>query len=157
MPDIGTSPCPPTKSRDPKNTRVGVIGVIQRGPQFLAIRRGAQVRKPGKICFPGGTLIAGEKESETVVRELREELGVQVRPITRIHRSETAWGTQLFWWSCQLESRPTFTLHPVEVAEIRWATLEELLAHPDLLESNHSFLERFRGGDLIPDGPPLGD
>ena len=157
MPDIGSPSPPPTSSCVPPKTRVGVIGVIQRGSQFLAIRRGAQVRKPGKICFPGGTLIPGEKESETVVRELREELGVQVRPIARIHQSETAWGTRLFWWSCQLESRPTFTLHPVEVAEIRWATLEELLDHPDLLESNHSFLERFRGGDLIPGVPSLSD
>ena len=140
-------------SKDPSSPqRVGVISVIQRDSRFLTIRRGARVRKPGKICFPGGSLIPGETEEQTVVREMREELGVEVEPVARLDQAVSPWGTQLFWWQCRLESKPTFVLHPEEIAEVLWLTLDELLAHPDLLESNHLFLERLRGGVLMTSG-----
>lgn len=129
--------------------RIGVIGVIQRNSRYLTIRRGALVRKPGQICFPGGGLIPGETEEQTVMREMREELGVTVEPIVRLDQCVSPWGTQLYWWHCRLESKPTFVLHPEEIAEVLWLTLDELLAHPDLLESNYSFLERLRGGELM--------
>ena len=94
----------------------------------------------------------GETEEQTVVREMREELGVEVEPVARLDQAVSPWGTQLFWWHCHLESKPTFVLHPEEIAEVLWLTLDELLAHPDLLESNHLFLERLRGGVLMTSG-----
>jgi 8-oxo-dGTP diphosphatase len=144
-------PAPSSENSSPIQ-RVGVIGVIQRGSRYLTIRRGALVRKPGQICFPGGSLIPGETEEQTVVREMREELGVFVEPIVRLDQDVSPWGTQLFWWHCRLESKPTFILHPEEIAEVLWLTLDELITHPDLLESNQLFLERLRGGVLMTSG-----
>jgi isopentenyldiphosphate isomerase len=34
--------------------------------------------------------------------------------------------------------------NPKEVAAVQWLTFEELLCHPDLLESNRSFLEELQ-------------
>jgi len=36
--------------------------------------------------------------------------------------------------------------HPVEVAEILWLSVEEMLADPTLLEGNRPFLEAIRDG-----------
>ena len=39
--------------------------------------------------------------------------------------------------------------HPVEVAEILWLSVEEMLADPTLLEGNRPFLEAIRAGRLV--------
>ncbi len=42
--------------------RRGVVAVVMRGDRFLTIRRSAEVLAPGKYCFPGGGIEAGETE-----------------------------------------------------------------------------------------------
>ncbi|NUR61274.1 MAG: (deoxy)nucleoside triphosphate pyrophosphohydrolase [Catenulispora sp.] len=59
--------------------RVIVVGAaIVRGDAVLCARRSAPARLAGKWEFPGGKVEAGETEAAAVVRECREELGVEV-------------------------------------------------------------------------------
>lgn len=62
---------------------VGVGGVVVHEGRVLLIRRG---KEPLKGCWsvPGGTVELGESLEEAVVRELREETGVEVRPVSTI-------------------------------------------------------------------------
>ena len=113
----------------------GVVAVAQRGERFLAIRRGKAVAAGGRVCFPGGHI-----EHEAVVRECREELEAIVEPAACVHRSVTAWGTALAWWTVSL-AEGDLVPHPVEVDEILWLSLEEMLADPTLLTGNREFLE----------------
>jgi 8-oxo-dGTP diphosphatase len=57
---------------------VGIGGVVIENDRALLIRRGSEPLK-GHWSIPGGTLELGESLQEGVVRELREETGLEVR------------------------------------------------------------------------------
>lgn len=123
----------------------GVVAVARRGGLFLAIRRGKSVAAGGQICFPGGHVEPGEAEHAAVVRECREELAAAVEPSRCVHRSVTSWGTGLAWWTVTLADGDLVP-HPVEVDEILWMSLDEMLAEPTLLAGNRDFLEAVIAG-----------
>ncbi|NUP46462.1 MAG: (deoxy)nucleoside triphosphate pyrophosphohydrolase [Catenulispora sp.] len=61
------------------DTRVIVVGAaIVAGDTVLCARRSAPPRLAGLWEFPGGKVEAGETDAAAVVRECREELGVEV-------------------------------------------------------------------------------
>ncbi|MFM7138339.1 MAG: NUDIX domain-containing protein, partial [Planctomycetota bacterium] len=103
----------------------------------------------GTICFPGGHIEPGEEEHEAVVRECREELAAVVEPAGCIWRSVSPWGTSLAWWTVRLVEAGELVPHPVEVAEILWLSIDEMLADPTLLEGNRPFLEAIRAGSVV--------
>lgn len=135
-----------TTTSQGRAARRGVIAIARRDERFLVIRRGATVAAGGTICFPGGHIEPGEEEREAVVRECREELAAEVEPAECIWRSVSPWGTELAWWTARLVNTCELVPHPVEVAEILWLSVEEMLADPTLLEGNRQFLEAIRDG-----------
>ena len=70
---------------------VGVGAVVVDQGRVLLVRRGAEPRK-GHWSLPGGLLELGESLAAAVVREIREETGLDVEPVElvelldRIHR-----------------------------------------------------------------------
>ncbi len=57
-----------------------VVGIILRGDKFLVERRRLDEKvDPGIVCLPGGHVRAGEGWEEALRREMREELGIEVR------------------------------------------------------------------------------
>ena len=126
--------------------RQGVVAVIVREDRFLMIERSQHVAAPGKICFPGGGIEAGESEPEALVRELREELNVGVQPSRHLWRSVTPWNVALSWWLTQLDDKQSIQPNPAEVAAVSWVTLHEMETLPELLESNRHFLRALRAG-----------
>ena len=66
-------------------TSVIVVGAaIVRGDSVLCARRSAPAHLAGKWEFPGGKVEAGESDADAVVRECREELGVEVTVGARV-------------------------------------------------------------------------
>ena len=126
----------------------GVVAIIRREDLFLAIRRGPTLRAGGRVCFPGGHIEPGEADHEAVIRECQEELAIGVTPLVRVWQSVTAWGTALSWWTVTVSEPIEPVPHPVEVSEIFWLRLDELAAHPDLLEGNREFLSGIRAGTI---------
>lgn len=59
--------------------RVGVGAVVIHEGRVLLIRRGKEPLR-GRWVIPGGTVEAGETLHEALVREVREETGLTVRP-----------------------------------------------------------------------------
>lgn len=59
---------------------VGVGGVVIENDRALLIRRGSEPLR-GEWSIPGGTLELGESLHQGVVREMREETGLDVRVI----------------------------------------------------------------------------
>jgi 8-oxo-dGTP diphosphatase len=59
---------------DPK---VAVIGLVTWGNNVLLIRRGIEPMK-GRWALPGGYMDAGEMPADALMRELREEVGLEV-------------------------------------------------------------------------------
>lgn len=133
--------------------RRGAVAVILEEGRLLAIRRSANVSAPGAVCFPGGGIEADESEAEAIVRELREELGIDVRPLRRLWENTTRWSVQLAWWLTErIDRAAPLTPHPAEVAEAFWLTAREMSDHVDLLSSNREFLERAARGEIVIEG-----
>jgi len=74
---------------------VGVGGVVIHEGRVLLIRRGKEPLR-GRWVIPGGTVELGETLEEALVREMREETGLEVKPrdvllvFDRIERTEGA-------------------------------------------------------------------
>jgi len=123
---------------DPVLSRVrrGVIGVLRRGDELLAIRRAAGIAKGGCWCFPGGHLEYGETSRMAVVRELREELGIDVEPVRRLGSVRVLDSRHVLavWEIIQVGGR----IRPAEseIAEVRWMTADGLREIQPSLPSN---------------------
>ena len=65
-------------SLEPKKTVPVVAAIIVRDGRIFATQRGYGDFKDGWE-FPGGKIEAGETPQEALVREIREELGVEIR------------------------------------------------------------------------------
>ena len=71
----------------PRPTHEAVVAVIIRGRDVLLIRRGAGVPDPDYGAPPSGTIEPGESQEAAVVREVREEVGLTVRPVVKLWES----------------------------------------------------------------------
>ena len=112
---------------------------VMRGERILMIVRGYGVSNaPGVVAFPGGKVEIEDGPSDVlesaVRREVFEETGIAVSAGLKYVRSKTFDlndGTPvvdvLFLGEYQ-GGVPEIT-DPDEIAEIRWMTLEEILAH----------------------------
>lgn len=60
--------------------RVACAIIVRRG-RILAARRGAEGARAWRWEFPGGKLHPGETAADCVVREIREELAIEIEPL----------------------------------------------------------------------------
>lgn len=56
------------------------VGVVRRGDSVLIARRPDHVHQGGLLEFPGGKVESGERVQDALVRELHEEVGIDVCP-----------------------------------------------------------------------------
>ena len=119
--------------------RHGAVGIVVENCQFLVIRRSPLVRAPNMLCFPGGTIEAGETPEQAVVRELSEELGLTVSSPQMVWQSRTSWGTLLDWLVVDRHPDSLPSANEREVAEFMWIEAPRLLERPDLLGSMPDF------------------
>jgi len=61
-----------------------VVAVVLSGPFVLMIRRGPSGPDPGYWAPPSGKVEPGERQEAAVVREVREEVGVTIRPVRKV-------------------------------------------------------------------------
>ncbi len=128
--------------------RRGAVAVIVRQGQLLVIRRSRWVVAPLRFCFPGGAIEGEETEDAALVRELQEELAAAVKPVRRLWESVTPWNVHLAWWLADLAPQAQLTPNPAEVDSVYWYTPAELASLPELLESNHVFLQALDAGKI---------
>ena len=122
--------------------RDAVVIVLRDGPCVLAIRRGAAVPRAGYWSAPTGRVEDGEVAADAVVREAREELGFDVRPLREVWTSTTDDGRwRLHWWLADVTGGE-LAPHADEVAEARWVTPAEYLALEPGFAAHREFFER---------------
>lgn len=103
---------------------VVVAGAVCDGGRLLAARRSAPPELAGRWELPGGKQEPGESGEQALVRELREELGVEAEPRERIPGE---WplkpGLVLRVWTVRLVSGVPSPLEDHD--ELRWLTPDE--------------------------------
>jgi 8-oxo-dGTP diphosphatase len=119
----------------------GAVAVICREQRFLVIQRSQLVRAPGQFCFPGGTIEPNESVTDALVREIQEELAIDIEPQRHLWTSLSSWGVQLHWWLVDYQGETLVVPNEREVAWFGWLTPSELAAKHPLLPSNRLFLE----------------
>lgn len=124
------------------------MAVVVRDGAFLVIRRSRHVAAPGAYCFPGGGIEPGEDEAEALRREMREELGVDVRLGPRLWECVTTWGVWLAWWQAELLDADRLSPNPQEVESVHWLAADELRQLEAILSSNLAFLDALDRGDV---------
>jgi 8-oxo-dGTP diphosphatase len=139
----------------PDHTRHAVVAVLARAGRFLVIRRGPRVTRPGYWTPPSGRLEPGESQSEALVREVREEVGLTARPLAKVWECDTDDGTfRLHWWTAQVAPGDP-VLDPDEVSDARWVLPAEFhLLHPTFADDRLFFAQVAPG--LAGAEPPAG-
>jgi len=103
-------------------------GIIWQGETFLAAERPKGEPRGGYWEFPGGKREPGETIRETLVRELREELGIECLEIEDYcslkHRYRDIAVTLHFMHVVRFAGQPA----PILGQTLRWVTVEEARA-----------------------------
>jgi 8-oxo-dGTP diphosphatase len=105
--------------------RVVVAGAVCHEGRLLAARRSAPPELAGGWELPGGKVEPGETPEQALVRELREELGVETEPLERVPGEwPLGRGHVLRVWTARLiEGEPS----PLEDHdELRWLSPDDL-------------------------------
>jgi len=107
-------------------SKPAVVAVIHREGRFLMIKRADGLMAPGYWVPPSGRVEEGESFEEALVREMKEELGLAVRPGRELWTCPTEDGSMmLHWWQVEVDLCEPMP-DPAEVAELRWCTVEEI-------------------------------
>ena len=94
---------------------------------------------PGYWSPPSGRIEEGESQPQAVVREMREELGLGVRPVRKAWECLTDDGRyRLHWWVVE-EDGALLRPAPDEVAGTRWVDATEFAAISPTFEGDRVF------------------
>lgn len=104
---------------------VVVATALLRDGAVLAAQRTRPPALAGRWELPGGRVEAGESEPDAVVRELREELGAQVRVTGRLGTDLPVDGVVLRVHTAELDPAGPAP-QPLEHAALRWVDAAEL-------------------------------
>jgi 8-oxo-dGTP diphosphatase len=99
--------------------------VIRHGGSYFVTRRHQGVHLEGYWEFPGGKCEPGEPLDQCLVREIREELDVQVlvgRELLACTHEYPERVVELHFFECRLEGEP----RPMLGQEMRWVPQAEL-------------------------------
>ena len=109
----------------PSERIVVTAAVIRRGDEFFVTRRHKGVHLEGYWEFPGGKCDPGEPFADCLVREIREELGAEIRvgdELLTCSHDYPSRTVELHFFDCELRSEPT----PLLGQEMRWVPRTEL-------------------------------
>ncbi len=111
---------------------VGIGAVIlNKEGKFLLIKRGKDSKNEvGKWGFPGGAMELGESMADTIKREIKEELGISIKPLKtlapinhRIPNEKQHWVAVPY--ISQLTKGTPKILEPHKISEMGWFSLKE--------------------------------
>src|SRR5580704_18350403 len=103
-----------------------VAAIIRRDGRLLITRRPDDVHLAGLWEFPGGKVEPDESQKAALVREIDEEIGVQIEVLDEFFQVEHHYPTrsvQLHFFDCRILSGEP---RPLQVADLRWVVPAEL-------------------------------
>ncbi|KOU58125.1 DNA mismatch repair protein MutT [Streptomyces sp. MMG1533] len=135
--------------------REAIVAVVRRGERVLVIQRGPMARLPGYWAPLSGKLEPGETQEESLLREVREEVGLRVSPVAKVWESQTEDGMfRLHWWLAEAEEGEV-VMQEGEVSDVRWVTAQEFSRLHPVFAADRVFFDgvlpaRLRDCDRLP-------
>ena len=88
-----------------------------------------------------GRVEDGESEVDALIREVREEIDVEARPLRRLATIPSIDGSyDLYWWLVEIAGEPRIAND--EFIELRWVTQEELARLLPMYPENLAIMAR---------------
>ncbi len=118
------------KGKDYIGIGVGAI-ILNKDGKFLLIRRGKKSQNEKEHWgFPGGAMDFGETFATTIKREVKEELGVSIKPLVTLKPINHLIPQEKQHWVavpylCKLTSLKIQIKEPDKISEIGWFSLNE--------------------------------
>ncbi|MER6070927.1 (deoxy)nucleoside triphosphate pyrophosphohydrolase [Streptomyces sp. NPDC001817] len=108
--------------------RIVVVGAaLLDGGRLLAARRSAPAELAGRWELPGGKVEPGERPEDALVRELREELGIEAEAVERVPGQwplRTPYVLQV--WTARLRPGSPAPRPLEDHDELRWLTPDQI-------------------------------
>jgi 8-oxo-dGTP diphosphatase len=130
---------------------VNVDAAVVRDGEYLLVERGAdESHASGVLAFPGGKVGSAPGSDDpieaTAAREVREEVGVEVRDVTyvcsRAFESDTGTPCLNVVTRCAYAGGTAHRAAPAEVAAVEWRSPAEIRADPVVPGYLAEYLER---------------
>ena len=102
-----------------------VAAIIHHDGKILATQRGYGDFKDGWE-FPGGKMEAGETAEHAIVREIEEELNVEIRPEKFLHTVEYDYPNFHLTMHCLISVITKGTIELIEHEDAKWLKPDEL-------------------------------
>jgi 8-oxo-dGTP diphosphatase len=111
---------------------VAAVALIDADGRVLLARRPAGKEMAGLWEFPGGKIHEGETPEAALVRELREELGIEVEPACLAPLTFASHAYEKFHLLMPLFVCRKWrgNARPLEGQELKWARVEKLADYP---------------------------
>ncbi|SFF87203.1 8-oxo-dGTP diphosphatase [Pontibacter chinhatensis] len=103
-----------------------VCAIVEQHGRVLLTQRSEQMRESMLWEFPGGKLEAGETEHQGLVREIKEELGIDVQPYHRLDPVQHPYPNHTIVLIPYLSHYNGGVISLLEHRAYRWATPDEL-------------------------------
>jgi 8-oxo-dGTP pyrophosphatase MutT (NUDIX family) len=119
-----------------------VVAILRKADRVLVIERGPRAKWSGYWSPLSGRIEPGESQEEAVVREVREEIGLGVRPVLKVWECYTDDGEFLLhWWTVDIVEGH-LTLEPGEASAARWVKTADFLRLEPTFAGDREFFER---------------
>lgn len=118
-------------------------GVIEQGGKFLIVQRGQETSHALKWEFPGGKIDPGETEAQCMIRELKEELAIDVaigERLNSIEREEVDMIIELIPFRCKIIKGEITLLEHLQLA---WIDVNKPIQY-DLCIGDYSIVEQLK-------------
>jgi mutator protein MutT len=110
-----------------KPSVVVVQGVVRNGGSYLVMKRSDQAEhSPGKWEFPSGKPLYKESMEDAIMREVREETGLNVELGNRIVSETEGTVAQLIVVTYICESRSRNVTPSFEHTEFKWMSVDDI-------------------------------
>lgn len=140
-----------TKAPSPQSMLHVVAGALFDGQRVLIAQRPAGKPMAGWWEFPGGKVDAGESSYAALVRELREELGVEVHAAHELVRYTHAYPERSVHLELWHVTRYAGEAHSLDGQALKWVSIDEL-DRVGLLEGDGPMIEALKqlGRSVVP-------